>query len=117
MDVGETFRPQDDEQLDALFRAYREACPNPEASPNFMPQLWQKIEAREHVSFTFGRITRQAATAAVALSLLLAMALSFVVSRPSTPDDSYVEILAEDHARQNLDYFEPVHISPADYQQ
>ncbi len=34
-------------QLDALFQAYLEACPAPEPSANFMPQLWQRIEARQ----------------------------------------------------------------------
>ena len=39
----------DDERLDALFRAYRQACPDPEPSADFMPRLWLKIEARERV--------------------------------------------------------------------
>ena len=40
-------RGNDDQRLDALFRAYREACPAPEPSANFMPNLWQRIEARQ----------------------------------------------------------------------
>ena len=34
-------------RLDELFRAYRKACPDPEASVNFTPTMWARIEARE----------------------------------------------------------------------
>jgi hypothetical protein len=33
--------------LDAIFRAYRAACPDSDASANFMPNLWARIEVRE----------------------------------------------------------------------
>jgi hypothetical protein len=117
MDSGETFRPsQDEEQLDTLFQAYRNACPDPDPSPNFMPQLWQKIEARQRGVVGFGRLARHVAAAALALSLIMVIALSLSTNGPSALDESYVEFLAEDHARQNLDYVEPVHFEPADFQ-
>jgi hypothetical protein len=34
-------------ELDHLFARYRTAVPDPEASVNFMPELWRKIEARQ----------------------------------------------------------------------
>jgi hypothetical protein len=104
----------DETRLDALFAAYRDACPDPEPSAKFMPQLWQKIEAREQTSTVFGRLTRNLVTAALALSVLLGLAVSLSRSRTTAlPSESYVEVLAEDQARQSLDYFEPVHIEPA----
>ncbi len=103
----------DDERLDALFGVYRAAFPDPETSPNFMPRLWQNIEARERKSTMFGRLARNLMTAALALSTLLAIAASISGSHTAPlPNESYVEVLAEDHARNNLDYFEPVHIAP-----
>jgi hypothetical protein len=33
-------------KLDALFAEYRGACPDPDGGVNFMPNLWQKIDAR-----------------------------------------------------------------------
>ena len=102
----------DDTRLDALFAAYRDACLNPEPSANFMPQLWQKIEAREQTSTVFGRLARNLVTAALALSVILGLAVSLSRS-PALPSESYVEVLAEEQARQSLDYFEPVHIEPA----
>ena len=47
-------RGNSEEQIDALFRAYRDACPTPEPGPNFMPDLWQKIEARQTLGFLSG---------------------------------------------------------------
>ena len=34
------------DNLDALFAAYREACPDGKPAAHFMPQLWDQIEAR-----------------------------------------------------------------------
>jgi hypothetical protein len=102
----------DDQRLDALLGVYRDAFPDLEPSPNFMPLLWQNIEARERKSTVFGRLARNVMTAALTLSTLLAIAASISSSRTAPlPSESYVEVLAEDHARKNLDYFEPVHIS------
>jgi hypothetical protein len=103
----------DEERLDALFQTYRKACPDPEASANFMPQLWQRIEARERTSTVFVRLARNLVTAALALSSVLALAITVSHSRATAlPSETYVEVLEEDHARQNLDYFEPVRIEP-----
>src|SRR6266446_776715 len=101
----------DDTRLDALLAAYRDACPDPEPSANFMPQLWQKIEARQQSSTVFGRLARNLVTAALALSGILGLAVS-LSSMAALPSESYVEVLAEDQARESLDYFEPVHIEP-----
>jgi hypothetical protein len=103
---------RDETRLDALFVAYRDACPDPEPSANFMPQLWQKIEARERTSTVFGRLTRNLVTAALALSVILGLAVSLSHSSAALPSESYVEVLAEDQARESLDYFEPVHFEP-----
>ena len=35
-----------DDKLNSLLAEYRDTCPDPEPSANFMPQLWHKIEAR-----------------------------------------------------------------------
>jgi anti-sigma-K factor RskA len=103
----------DDQRLIALFQAYHDALPDPDPSANFMPRLWQKIEARERASTILGRVARNVVTAALALTSILALAVSVSYSRMATlPSDTYVEVLAEQHAGENLDYFEPVHIEP-----
>src|SRR5271157_5007746 len=83
-----------EERLDALFRAYREACPDPEASPNFMPQLWQRIEARQTFSFSLRRMASGFVTAALALSLALGVYMAIPRSQSYTPQ-SYIEALAD----------------------
>src|SRR5215472_11430318 len=104
----------DDARLDALFEAYRGACPDPEPSANFMPELWRKIEACQGVSDLAGRLPRNLVTAALALSTLLGIAVSLSGSRVGQlPNETYVEVLAEEHYSQNLDYYEPVRIAPA----
>ena len=57
----------DDQKLDALFRAYHDACVVPEASANFMPNLWARIESRQRFTFSFRRMANALTTAAVAL--------------------------------------------------
>jgi hypothetical protein len=103
----------DESRLDALFAAYREAVPDREPGADFMPQLWQKIEARDRVSTVFGRLAKNLVTAALALSILLGLAVSLSSRVGPLPSESYVEVLADDQARQSLGYFEPVEISPA----
>ncbi len=77
-----------------------------------MPQLWQKIEARQGMSLVFGRLARNLATAALALSLLLGLAVSISGSRGSQlPSESYAEILADEHYNASLD-FEPLRPAP-----
>ena len=96
------------ERLDALLAAYRAACPDPEPGPEFMPRLWEKIEARRTVAFSIRRWTRAFVTAAAAICLLLGL---LTVSSPGPlPADAstYVETLAVDNQSDNFPYFEPV---------
>ena len=111
MDHQDHHPGSDDARLDALFQAYRAACPDFEPGPDFMPRLWQRIESRQGVSLLFGRMARNLATAAVAVSALLGLAVSISGSRVAQlPTESYVEVLAEEHNSSNLD-FEPVRLS------
>jgi hypothetical protein len=96
-----------EERLDALLRAYREACPDPDASANFMPQLWQRIEARQRFSFSFGRIARGLVTASVAASLAMAVYLSVPHHRTSVfITGSYVDALAASRASDLSDLYD-----------
>ena len=94
--------------LDALFRAYREACPDPDPSANFMPELWRRIEERQRSVFFLGRWARAFVTAA-AVSVL-AMAAYLYIPRGSSlfSVESYVEVLASGHSQDTPDFAEPV---------
>jgi len=93
----DSMRGNDEQRLDALFRAYHAACPVPEASANFMPELWQKIESRQTFTFSFRRMANALVTAAVALSIGLGVYLSIPRSNPYY-SQTFVEVLAEANA-------------------
>jgi len=87
-------RGSDEERLDSLFREYRDACPAPEPGANFMPELWQKIEARQSLTFSFGRMAGAFVTAALALSV--GIGIYMATPRHTTNpffSQSYVEAL------------------------
>ena len=92
------------DRLDALWVEYREATPDPDASPNFMPQLWQKIEARRvETTSVFRRLAQICVMATVALALVIGAVLI-----PRSNDEvfytgTYVDILAAEHSN---DYVE-----------
>jgi hypothetical protein len=87
----------DEKQLDALLLAYRDACPEPDPSVNFMPEMWAKIEAREASSTVFNRFAKALVTAALGASVLMGL-LSMSASQPGpAPDVSYIQALAVDH--------------------
>jgi anti-sigma-K factor RskA len=91
--------PPEERRLEEFFAAYRAATPDPEPSANFMPGLWQRIEARQSVRNGFWRLAPAFATASAAICVILGL---FLVS----PRDggsvsgrtSYIEILAQEHA-------------------
>jgi hypothetical protein len=97
-----------EERLDALFRAYSEACVAPEAGANFMPQLWQRIEARQTFSFSFGRVARGFVTAALAAALAMALYLSLPHRAPALSGTTYVDVLAASRNADTPDLYETV---------
>jgi len=100
-------RGNEDEKLDALFRAYRDACPDSEASANFMPTLWARIESRQTYLFSFRRMANAFVTAAVALSIALGVYMTIPRSTPGSAPDTYVEALADANPLDNPDIVSP----------
>jgi hypothetical protein len=95
-----------DRRLDALFAAYREACPDPQAGPDFMPRLWQQIEARRSLSYTFGYWTRAFVTAAAAICLLLGLLQLYLPAGPTFYSQTYIEALEEESSADSPVYAE-----------
>jgi len=105
----------DDQQLDALFRAYHDACEVPEASANFMPNLWARIESRQRFTFSFRRVANALTTAAVALSLALGVYMSIQRSSSVEYNQTYVEALADANTPDPMDLVNPATLEiPAD---
>jgi hypothetical protein len=101
-------RDPQDERLDALFVAYKMACEPREVSPNFMPELWKKIDRAQSATFSFRKIARGFVTAAAALSMLLASVAYLPELRPVSPvySATYVEVLAA-HSDDAVDVARP----------
>ena len=102
-----SMRGSDDQQLDALFRAYHDACAAPEVDANFMPNLWARIESRQRFTFSFRRMANALTTAAVALSLALGIYMSIPQSGSVDYNQTYVEALAESTTPDTLDLVNP----------
>ncbi len=95
-----------DTRLDEMFRAYRAACPEPEASANFMPTMWTRIEAREVSTNWFGSVAKALVTAALAASVILGMMVSSMNQSSAFFNATFVEALRADHAST----LEPLHL-------
>jgi hypothetical protein len=107
-----------DQQLDRLFRAYREACPAPEPSRDFMPRLWTKIEARQTCVFSFRRMANALVTAAMAASVALGVYMALPHPAKSNPVyyGSYVEALSDANAIETPDIVAPVRLDLSESQ-
>jgi hypothetical protein len=85
-------------ELDALFTSYRNAVVVPDASPDFMPGLWRRIDQRRTVTYSFRRLASGFVTAAAALCLAMTLAMwapSQIWSSSQLSAGTYVEILAD----------------------
>jgi len=107
-------RGSGEQQLDALFRAYKDACPNPEPSVNFMPDLWKRIESRQRFTFSFRRMANALVTSAVALSIALGVYMSMHTSNPNYNSETYIEALAEANSLDTPDIVGPATLDIGD---
>ncbi|MBV8070147.1 MAG: hypothetical protein JO270_09605 [Acidobacteriaceae bacterium] len=98
----------DETRLDEFFQRYRAACPDIEPGPNFMPGVWQKIEARHNFWFVFGRLARTTAAASAALCLLLLLLNLVAPPQSRLSAFSYMDALMADHTAESLYYTEAI---------
>ena len=99
--------PELERRLDGLLVRYRDACPDPEPGPNFMPALWQSIDARRSFALSFGRWARGLVTAAAALVMLMAVIVA-MPSRQVSPVylATYVDVLDDESRTDNAAFLE-----------
>jgi hypothetical protein len=96
-------------QLDGLFAKYRDACGSPDPSPNFMPMLWTKIEARQSKGLFFERVARTFVATTMAACGFLGVLILLPSQQPSAFfSGSYVEAIATANAHETAPYLEPV---------
>ena len=81
--------------FEGLLAEYRNATETPEPSVNFMPRLWQRIEARRLLTFRFRRLSRVFVGAAAALCLLFAGVGAILPSEEQPVHATYLDALAD----------------------
>ena len=81
-------------ELESMFASYRTAVQVPDASPDFMPGLWSKIEQRQRITYGFRRMASGFVTAAAAICLMISFAL-YIPSQVQTSAATYIEVLAD----------------------
>ncbi len=106
-----------DAELSQLFAEYRESLPDPDASPEFMPRLWEQIEARQASTRTLERWARALVTAAAAASLLMGVFLARTQQVSPFYTGTYLELLAStEHEQDSAGDFELVRVEHAAYE-
>lgn len=88
------------DKLGGLFAEYRESVTDPDASAQFMPNLWRRIEERRVATTSvFRRLSQVFVVATAALTIFMAAVLIPRLQRDQVFSASYVEVLAaDDHA-------------------
>jgi len=90
------------DELNGLFASYKGAVPDPEASANFMPELWRKIECRRSTALRFKKLTQMFLAAAAAICIIFVSILSVPAFTRSDVSGSYIEVLADAYPTEGL---------------
>lgn len=108
-----------DTRLDALFHAYRDACPIPETSANFMPELWARIEAtrleRRQSASIFSQTVRFLVTAAITATVVFGIMLGMEKQPGNISPGVYMEALVTD-GEAALDLLNPENMTEMEQQ-
>lgn len=97
-----------EQRLDRVFAEYRDACPDVEPAANFMPRMWERIDARRNPLFTWVLMSRRALVGALALCLVLGFALGTAFSSSQFYQTTYVEALDSSAVPEDLAAMHPV---------
>lgn len=84
-------------RLDQLLTAYRDACITPEASANFMPQLWERIDASQSWTGQVWKWANSLTVAAALASLFFVMLQMLPRTNAVFATATYLETLADQH--------------------
>ncbi len=87
-------------KFDNLMTEYRAACPEPDGSASFLPNLWRQIEAQKTFLRHVRGWTSAYVTAAALICLLLVVLIALQASRP--PGLTYIDVLNEDQDTSEL---------------
>ena len=101
------------DRLNSFFERYRAACPEVEPGPNFMPDLWHKIESRQSFWSVFDRFGLRLTTASAAICLLLLALNLFFSPGALNIAPTYADALMADHSAEKTSYTEAIQRTPS----
>jgi hypothetical protein len=91
--------------LDRLFERYAHACPDVDAGANFMPAIWQRIDARRGFSFKLASYARILAMTAASICLAAGLfEMSSYGPAKQLAARQFVEVLDDDDDSEALIY-------------
>ena len=97
-----------EQRLDQLLTAYKAACPDPEGGANFMPTMWQRIEARRSPVLQWVTMSRRALVGALAVCLVLGGVMATALTNSQFYQSTYIEALDDDEVPEDLAAMHPV---------
>ena len=97
-----------EQRLDQLLVSYKAACADPEPGANFMPTMWQRIEARRNPVLQWVAMSRRALAGAMALCALLLVGMATAFTSSQFYQSTYVEVLDDSDAPEDLAAMHPV---------
>lgn len=83
-----------DDKLQSLWSEYRDACPDPEPGPNFMPEMWRRIDSRRRTAtLLYRRWAEVFVMTTFAITVLLVAFLIPRYQREAIYEATYVDVL------------------------
>lgn len=103
---------EQDPRLAGLWLAYREACPEVDPRADFMPRLWQKIEARRTDSLSiFKRLAQVCVAATVVMVALLSVMPVPQGENLDLDSRVYTDILVADQTQEAYAIIHPASVA------
>jgi hypothetical protein len=91
--------------LDQLFKRYSQACPDVEPGANFMPAIWQRIDAKRGFSFKLAAYARVLAMSAASLCLAAGLfEISAYGPAQQLASRTFVDVLDDDDDAEAIIY-------------
>ena len=96
-------------EIQQLFKSYGAFHQEVDASSDFMPRLWAKIETRRSPFFAMQRMARLLVAGAMAAALIMG-AILIPLMEGGRPAGHYADVVAHDDRNADQDYASNLHL-------
>lgn len=102
-------------ELQQMFKSYGEFHSEVDTSPEFMPRLWAKIDARRAPMFAMQRMARLLVGSALAAALIMGAILTPLLES-KRPAGHYADVVARNDTKADQEYAASLPLSEAPLQ-